>query len=646
MQERIKKIIVVVIILILAIILIPKFNSKVEGTLYHKHTDECYQTIYHTHNEACYETHTETVECGAKYVESNVPVGYYVDEDYYEIRIMLYCEQGHCVEAIKRENVSPNEIDQIRADYEALAQYMKENETCHILTTQTVQTLICGKEEGQIESVDLICGQQEMWGYVVEYLLEDEYGNYNTYRSVEKIAYANTVTENAISIDGYIPKTGSQSVELSYNDDTIIRFYYERTKYPMTIEPQNKIKSLRVEGRSQQIEETNPVNTITGNFKHGEQINIITEIKDGYEFLGWQDQVSGEMITNAFQMKMAPAYFVPITNIITYNIQLYYNNDENTTEQIQYNVESEEITLPIPEEKRGYIFEGWIQNEGDIPVQNLTIPTGSVGNRTYYAKWKPREDIIYVVEHYLQNVNLEVYTIGDVEIKNGTMDSTVVAQAKNYTGFVENTEHQETIKSGKVVVDGSLTLRLYYDRAKYNITFNTNGGTINSGEITEYIYGKGTILPTDVTKSGNTFEGWYEDSTFSGNAVTSIRTNETGNKEYFAKWSKGQYTVTFRDGTTTAKTQTVNYGESATAPSLTRAGYTLSWDKDFSNVTSNIIVNAVWIANTNTAYKVEHYKQTDAGYILSQTENLSRNNRYNSNSYIERIRRIYRKYNI
>lgn len=497
MKERIKKIIVVVIILILAIILIPKFNSKVEGTRYHKHTDECYQTIYHTHNESCYETHAETIECGAKYLESNVQVMYYSDEDYYEISIFLICEQRHGIEIDKHQYASPDEIDQIRADYEAHAQTIKELDNCHILTTQTVQTLICGKEEGEIESQNLICGEQEMWGYVVEYLLEDEYGNYNTYRSVEKIVYANTVTENAISIDGYIPKTESQSVELSYNDDTIIRFYYERTKYPMTIEPQNKIKSLRVEGQSQQIVDTNPVNTITGNFKQGEKINIITEIKDGYEFLGWQDQVSGEMVTNIFAMKMAPAHLVPITDIITYNIQLYHNDDNNTIEQIQYNVESEEFALPIPGEKSGYIFEGWIQNEGDTPVQNLTIPIGSVGNRTYYAKW-----------------------------------------------------------------------------------------------------------------------------------------------------SKGQYTVTFRDGTATAKTQTVNYGESATAPSLTRAGYTLSWDKDFSNVTSNIIVNAIWTANANTAYKIEHYKQTDAGYILSQTENLSRNNRYNSNSESESIRRIYRKYNI
>ena len=154
------------------------------------------------------------------------------------------------------------------------------------------------------------------------------------------------------------------------------------------------------------------------------------------------------------------------------------------------------------------------------------------------------------------------------------------------------------------------------------------------------------ILPTPEEKSGYIFEGWYEDSTFSGNAVKSIRTNETGNKEYFAKWSKRQYTVTFKDGATTLETQNVNYGEGAVAPTLTKIGYTLSWDKDFSNITSNVTVNAIWTANKNTVYKVEHYKQTDVGYILSQTENLSRNNRYHCYSSSQNIYRIHRKYNI
>lgn len=70
----------------------------------------------------------------------------------------------------------------------------------------------------------------------------------------------------------------------------------------------------------------------------------------------------------------------------------------------------------------------------------------------------------------------------------------------------------------------------------YTVTFDTNGGTINSGNITEYPYGEGAKLPTDVTRPGYTFGGWYENSNFSGEPVKEISKTDTGNKTYYAKW--------------------------------------------------------------------------------------------------------------
>ena len=51
----------------------------------------------------------------------------------------------------------------------------------------------------------------------------------------------------------------------------------------------------------------------------------------------------------------------------------------------------------------------------------------------------------------------------------------------------------------------------------------TNGGTIAPGkEIKSYTGGKSLTLPgaADITRGGYTFEGWYEDSGFSGSPVT------------------------------------------------------------------------------------------------------------------------------
>ena len=71
----------------------------------------------------------------------------------------------------------------------------------------------------------------------------------------------------------------------------------------------------------------------------------------------------------------------------------------------------------------------------------------------------------------------------------------------------------------------------------YTVTLNTNGGTIADGkDVTGYTYGVGATLPTDVTRTGYTFKGWYDNENLTGSPVTAISNTETGNKEYWAKW--------------------------------------------------------------------------------------------------------------
>lgn len=74
------------------------------------------------------------------------------------------------------------------------------------------------------------------------------------------------------------------------------------------------------------------------------------------------------------------------------------------------------------------------------------------------------------------------------------------------------------------------------EKENYKVALVSNGGIINNGSITEYFYGVGADLPTDVTRNGYKFAGWYENSDFSGNVVTSISSEATGNKTFYAKW--------------------------------------------------------------------------------------------------------------
>ena len=78
-------------------------------------------------------------------------------------------------------------------------------------------------------------------------------------------------------------------------------------------------------------------------------------------------------------------------------------------------------------------------------------------------------------------------------------------------------------------------LTVQWTAPTYAVTLNTNGGTINNGNVTGYTYGVGATLPTDVTRTGYTFKGWYDNENLTGSPVTAIGGAETGNKEYWAK---------------------------------------------------------------------------------------------------------------
>ena len=139
----------------------------------------------------------------------------------------------------------------------------------------------------------------------------------------------------------------------------------------------------------------------------------------------------------------------------------------------------------------------------------------------------------------------------------------------------------------------------------YTVTLNTNGGTINNGNVTEYTYGVGATLPTDVTRTGYTFKGWYDNENLTGSPVTAIGGAETGNKEYWAKWEINQYTITFdTNGGSEIAPITQDYGTEITVPAdPTRKGYTFKgWDKEIPETmpAENITVKAQWGINQYT----------------------------------------------
>ena len=139
---------------------------------------------------------------------------------------------------------------------------------------------------------------------------------------------------------------------------------------------------------------------------------------------------------------------------------------------------------------------------------------------------------------------------------------------------------------GKLYAPGAIVpaevtkLTVQWTAPTYAVTLNTNGGTIADGkDVTGYTYGVGATLPTDVTRTGYTFKGWYDNENLTGSPVTAIGDTETGNKEYWAKWEINQYTITYDLAGGTAEgnpnTYTVEM-DTFTLKNPTRPGYTFT----------------------------------------------------------------------
>ena len=124
------------------------------------------------------------------------------------------------------------------------------------------------------------------------------------------------------------------------------------------------------------------------------------------------------------------------------------------------------------------------------------------------------------------------------------------------------------------------TLTVQWTAPTYAVTLNTNGGTIADGkDVTGYTYGVGATLPTDVTRTGYTFKGWYDNESLTGSPVTAIGGTEMGNKEYWAKWEINQYTIAYDLAGGTAEgnpdTYTIETG-AFTLTNPTKSGYTFT----------------------------------------------------------------------
>ena len=235
-------------------------------------------------------------------------------------------------------------------------------------------------------------------------------------------------------------------------------------------------------------------------------------------------------------------------NHVDYGLSYGLTADSNNVPcyDIAY-IEDEDDLLPTEQyvTKNGYTFKGWYDNE------NLTgSPVTEISDRDwqrYWAKWEAKTFNVSLNTNggTINSGNITGYTYG----QGATLPTDVTKAGYTFMGWYDN---QALTGSPVTAISETETGEKKYwakwEAKTFNVSLDANGGTINSGNITGYTYGQGATLPTDVTKAGYTFMGWYDNQALTGSPVTAISETETGEKKYWAKWEAKTYTVSFNTG--------------------------------------------------------------------------------------------------
>ena len=131
-----------------------------------------------------------------------------------------------------------------------------------------------------------------------------------------------------------------------------------------------------------------------------EEFELPTPTRNGYEFVGW----TGERITTPQTSVKIPKgstgnkAYTANWKVIRYTITLVTNGGP-VIASIRYTVE-DSVTLPIPPERPGYEFAGWVlDGSGQFPSTPMIIPAGSTGDRLYKAEWRVATYTITYVSH-------------------------------------------------------------------------------------------------------------------------------------------------------------------------------------------------------------------------------------------------------
>lgn len=302
---------------------------------------------------------------------------------------------------------------------------------------------------------------------------------------------------------------------------------------------------------------------------------------DGYTFTGWNP--ASEEIKNNTDYH---AQYKKNQYVIKYDLNKGSSND---IKEINYDVESDAITLPQPT-REGYTFLGWTGNNGLRPELQVTIPKRTVGNKNYKANW--------VANIYKVSLNPNKGTVNPdyINVSFNSLYGIIPEPSRRGYSFEGWYYNNSLIKDDTVMNSASNhEIKADWKVIDYSITYNLNGGNLSS-PISKYNIETETFTLPNPTREGYTFTGWTGDNGTTPSTNVKIEKGSIGDKSYTANWRVIDYSISYNldGGNITSQPTSYNIESSSfTLPQPTRTGYTFAgWTgTGLSGATKNVTIN-------------------------------------------------------
>ena len=281
--------------------------------------------------------------------------------------------------------------------------------------------------------------------------------------------------------------------------------------------------------------------------------------RTGYEFIGWNTESDGtgtsyedkEQVTNLSDTADATITLYAQWEPVKYNVEFNSNGGSGTMTNQEFTFDQEQALTENNFTREGYIFTGWKGANGtsyEDKEQVTNLSDTADATITLYAQWEPiRYNVVFNSNGGSGTMANQEFTF---DVEQALTENSFTREGYTFNGWKDNngTSYADKAEVTNLAntADATVTLYAQWTPIKYNVVFNSNGG---SGTMTnqEFTFDAAQALTeNNFTREGYTFNGWNTESDGSGTSytdqarVTNLADTADVTVTLYAQWEKNK----------------------------------------------------------------------------------------------------------